>query len=182
MSKSKLKRTIFYYRGNEVKFYQAEKCVLINATQLGKPFRGREPKKYLRRDEAKDFINALATTLEVSPEDLINIKQGGYPQGTLMHEDIAVEYAKWVNTDLADWTRNRLKELAEVGVAGGEAPTSEAMKRVTDGLLERVERLQARVKALEKENKELATQNEALTERVQETDKILKNLNSVIDR
>ena len=181
MSKPKLKRTIFYYRGNEVRFYQAEKCVIINATQLGKPFK-RKPDHFLRRWQAQEYIHTLTKSLNVEEEDLINIKQYGNIQGTLMHESVAMEFARWLSADLADWLTDRLNELAKTGVSGEDALTPEMMTRVIEGLKERMERLQKRVKALEQENTVLYEQNKTYEERILDTDKVITALNTIVEK
>ncbi len=49
--------------------------------------------------------------------DLVQV-QGGSPEnggGTWMHEDVALEFARWLSPKFAIWTNKKIKELMQTG-------------------------------------------------------------------
>lgn len=52
--------------------------------------------------------------------DLVRVTKGGNDknnQGTWMHEDVALEFARWLSPAFAIWCNDRIKELLTTGVA-----------------------------------------------------------------
>ena len=46
---------------------------------------------------------------------------GNGEQGTLMHEDVALEFARWLHPGFAIWCNDRIKELMKHGITATEA-------------------------------------------------------------
>lgn len=58
---------------------------------------------------------------------MVEIKQGGNgEQGTWMHEDVAMEFARWLSPAFAIWCNDRIKELLQYGMTATQ-PTLEQM-------------------------------------------------------
>lgn len=58
---------------------------------------------------------------------MVEIKQGGNKeQGTWMHEDVALEFARWLSPAFAIWCNDRIKELLQYGMTATQ-PTLEQM-------------------------------------------------------
>lgn len=77
----------------------------VNLTHMSKPFgRVKEPDKWLRTKEAKEYITRLSVPLKCGTNDLIKVKKGGNAklQGTWCYDyRIAMRFAQWLNTDFA---------------------------------------------------------------------------------
>lgn len=90
---------------------------MVNATEMAKPF-NKVTKDWLRTKQSQEFIASLSAVRQISPTDLVLIKQGGNSdQGTWMREDVALEFARWLSPAFAIWCNDRIKELLTTGVA-----------------------------------------------------------------
>lgn len=109
----------FSYEGKTINFKDQKGSVLLNATQMGKAF-GKTPKDWLRLQSTEEFINALKISQEADMpfglfnEDenpLIQVIHGGKNRGSWFHEDVALEFSRWLNPLFAIWTNKHIKEL-----------------------------------------------------------------------
>jgi len=125
-----------YSQGNidyDISFATENKYQMINATEMAKPFNAnigdflRDPKRFemvyklcVRKSLTISEMN-IPTSLSISqlaiifPESIKVIKGGVKKQGTWFHEDIGVEYARWLSVDFAIWCNDRIKELLKQG-------------------------------------------------------------------
>ena len=85
---------IYDYEGSQISFATGEN-VMVNATQMAKKFGKRVP-DWLNNQQTKDFIEALSEVRKSVSADLVQVIKGGNPgeQGTWMHEDVAIEFAR----------------------------------------------------------------------------------------
>lgn len=103
---------IFQYNNYPVTF-NTGKSTMINATEMAKPF-GKRPAKWLELPSTKTFLSSLC---EVRKSDITNLvvtakgNSGSFQQGTWMHEDVAMEFARWLSPEFAIWCNDRIKEL-----------------------------------------------------------------------
>ena len=111
----------FTYEGNAITFATGDN-VMMNATQMCKSF-GKTPKDWLRTNQAQDFINTLSAVRQKCLTDLVVVYQGGSSQGTWMHEDVAIEFARWLSPKFAIWCNDRIKDM----VRGTAAPRPKAL-------------------------------------------------------
>lgn len=88
--------------------------VLINATEMGKAF-GKSPTHWLRNAGAKDFLDKLCAMRNRNASDLVVVVNGD-GGGTWMHEDVALEFARWLDPGFAIWCNDHIKELMKHGV------------------------------------------------------------------
>lgn len=130
-------RANFSYNGTSVEFRLTEN-VMLNAAQMAKPF-GKKPTHWLRLDSTKAFLFALQksklqksnlTEIQDNGKYQINSvyhsyygglvigQHGGANPGTWMHEDVAIEFARWLNPKFAIWCNDRIKEI----LRGGNMP------------------------------------------------------------
>lgn len=122
---------VFSYEGNEITF-KSENGVMVNATEMAKSF-GKRVNDWLTNKSTREFLEELSavrkipvtgilTTESETSEDaegvLVRVVQGGTPslQGTWLHEDVAMEFARWLNPKFAIWCNDRIKELLTQGV------------------------------------------------------------------
>lgn len=90
--------------------------VMVNATQMAKPF-GKEPKFWLINQSTNDYLSELSKVRNLTLADLVQVTKGGNNPGTWMHEDVALEFARWLSPAFAIWCNDRIKELLKTGVA-----------------------------------------------------------------
>lgn len=75
----------------------------VNLTAMAKPF-GTKPADWLRTEEAKRYIKALAVSQKCETDDLVEVQQGGKAelQGTWCNDyHIAIRFAQWLSPDLS---------------------------------------------------------------------------------
>lgn len=99
---------IFQYNGSPVTFNLGD-SVMVNATEMAKPF-GKRAKDWLKLQSAKEFIQTLSEGKNILSTDLVKVIYGDNG-GTWMHEDVALEFARWLAPAFAIWCNDRIKEL-----------------------------------------------------------------------
>lgn len=106
---------VFAYEGANVTFASKDGVAMVNATQMAKPF-GKQPSDWTRQKSSKDFIDALCIARRIPrPSDLLKVTNGDNG-GTWMHEDVAIEFARWLSPAFAIWCNDRIKELLTIGI------------------------------------------------------------------
>ncbi len=149
---TKEKDKIFFYKGNPITFLKGN-GVMVNATEMAKTF-GKRPVDWLKYQQSQDFINSLAEVRNVTSVDLVKVIKGGNDkcnQGTWMHEDVALEFARWLNPAFAIWCNDRIKELMTTGVAT-ISNDDEAIAYAMQVLNKRLEQAKAEKAVLEQQN------------------------------
>ncbi|WP_233584468.1 KilA-N domain-containing protein [Parabacteroides sp. AF17-3] len=127
---------IFSYGDNPVTFKNVDGTVMVNATEMAKGFAKKEVRQWFDNNNTTEIILAIAekrglitevgktTSLNASSlakmyPSLINVVKGGIPgkvkQGTWMHEDVALEFARWLSPKFAIWCNDKIKELMKTG-------------------------------------------------------------------
>lgn len=107
-------RETFNYKGHDITFQLGNKEVMINATEMSRPF-NKQPRDYLKSNSTKQFITALAKKTNVLLTDLVVVTKGGIDSGTWLHETLALDFAMWLNVDFKLWCNERIKELLTHG-------------------------------------------------------------------
>ena len=126
---------VFNYNGSDITF-SSENGVMVNATEMARPF-GKTAKDWLRTNASNEFISSLSAVRQICPTELVKVIQGGNPalQGTWMHEDVALEFARWLSPTFAIWCNDRIKELLKYGMTATQ-PTLEQMVNNPDLVIE----------------------------------------------
>ncbi len=104
------------YKGSKISFI-SDKNVMVNATQMAKPF-GKRPNDYLSLPTTNKLIKAITKKSGISENQIVTTK-AGTPQfggGTWMHEDLALDFAQWLSVDFRLWCNYRIKELMRHGI------------------------------------------------------------------
>lgn len=145
--------TTYSYEGTPIAFERGT-GVMINATQMAKRF-GKTPKDWLKNQQSEEFISTLSAVRRILPTELVKVTQGGEPtkQGTWMHEDVAMEFARWLSPAFAIWTNDRIKELLREGVTTTATDDQTIAKAIAilQGRLEEAKRETARLRESELE-------------------------------
>lgn len=122
---------IFQYHGNPISFHKGDN-LMVNATQMAKPF-NKSPKDFLKTEQSKRFIEALSEVKKILSSDLVKVTYGNNG-GTWMHEDVALEFARWLSPAFAIWCNDRIKELLMKGtVSTGTTQTDYTSNENTHG-------------------------------------------------
>lgn len=143
------------YEGFPITFENKDGKMMVNATQMAKPFgHGKEPKYWLATQASKDFINAMTEARNLASSDLQQVTYGD-GGGTWFHEDVALEYARWLSPKFAIWCNDHIKELLRTGTTSISLPMD--YETALEQLLVKV-----------KENKRLALENQQQTQYIAE--------------
>ena len=108
---------VFQYEGTNISFDVGE-SVMVNATEMYKRFgRKKNPHLWLKNKSTQEFIQEYSRLRNTNLPDLVKVINGGNAgeHGTWMHEDIALEFARWLSPKFAIWCNDRIKELGKHG-------------------------------------------------------------------
>lgn len=168
---------VFQYNGSPITF-QIGKATMVNATQMAKPF-GKRPAKWLELPSTKDFLSSLCEVRKSDITHLVTTAKGNsssFQQGTWFHEDVALEFARWLSPQFAIWCNDRIKELMRYGMTATTqtidsilADPENAIKLLTALKDERrkVKDLEQRNKAYEVQHRKLLKENFKQMERLE---------------
>ena len=157
---------VYSYEGSNITFAPSGNNVMVNATQMAKPF-GRLAKDWLKSRQANEFIQALSDRRKILSADLVQVRKGGEIQGTWMHEDVALEFARWLSPDFAIWTNDRIKELLTQGVAtvsDDDDTIANAMQILQRRIEEKDRRLQEKEQRLQLASTTIEQQGQRIVE------------------
>lgn len=166
---------LFNYNSNPVSFRKENETVFVNATEMAKPF-GKNVKDWTRLQGTSDFVNAYKSAKgQIS---LLEIQKGGNAPGSWMHEDLALEFARWLNPAFAIWCNDRIKELMKYGFTASEQ-TLENLANNPDLLIELATALKAERAEKEKSQYQLSLANDTIQKqapKVQYVDEVLQSI------
>lgn len=146
----------FIYEGSPVTF-QIGDATMVNATEMAKPF-GKRPVDWLNNQYTKGFLIDLAEVRNLTSADLVRVIKGGNDknaQGTWMHEDVALEFARWLSPQFAIWCNDRIKELMKYGVTA-TPQTIDSVLADPDNAIRLLTALKEERKALKAANRQIA--------------------------
>ena len=155
---------------------------MVNATEMAKPF-GKFTKDWLTNKQTKEFISSLSAVRTIPLTELVRVVQGGEPelQGTWMHEDVAMEFARWLSPLFAIWCNDRIKELLTQGVTtvnDDDATILHAMQVLQ-------KRVKEKQRALETAQSTITVQSEQLKQqapKVEYYDTVLQSVGTMTTR
>ncbi len=94
------------------------KSAMINASNMAKPF-GKQPAHWLRLSSTKKFLGELSNVKNLAVTELVKIVRRsnvkGFEKGVWIHEDAALEFARWLSPAFAIWNNQRTHELLLTG-------------------------------------------------------------------
>ena len=159
---------VYDYKGSKISF-SSGKNVMVNATEMAKSF-DKRPAKWLELPSTKEFLSTL-TDVRKSDFALIQTEKGGINGGggTWMHEDVALEFARWLSPAFAIWCNDRIKELLRYGMTATQ-PTLDEMLDNPDLVI----RMATQLKQERAEKARLEAENAQANERILLQDTQLK--------
>ena len=104
----------------------------LNATAIAKHF-GKVAKDYLKTEQTKEYIKALAEYLSNGMKILVEVKQlvivkNGAPEtggGTWLHPKLAIHFARWLDPKFAVWCDFQIEKILGIN-------QEQAADRLTD--------------------------------------------------
>ena len=102
---------ICVYENSSITFQVGEN-LMVNATEMAKAF-GKRPAAWLRLPSTVTFMAALGT---MRKSHSLTQTIEGTNGGTWFHEDVAIEFARWLSPKFAIWCNDRIKELLRHGL------------------------------------------------------------------
>lgn len=166
---------VYDYKGSQISFMSGEN-VMVNATQMAKPFEKR-PIDWLQNQSSIEYLNELSKVRKSTLADLVQVTKGGNNSGTWMHEDVAMEFARWLSPAFAIWCNDRIKELLKTGVTT-VSNDDEAIAYAMQVLSKRLEQAKAEKAMLEQQNACLANEIKQTVPKVQYVDNVLQSVNT----
>ena len=139
-----------------------------------KEFRPRVQKMHYDIEQVDD--KGLNHILKSFDKDLhlIVTTNGGQIQGTWMHEDVALEFARWLSPAFAIWCNDRIKELMKTGVTT-VSNDDEAIAYAMGVLQKRLEQARQEKAMLEQQNSYLANEIRQVAPKAQYYDNTLQS-------
>lgn len=165
----------FSFEGNNVSFRKGN-YVMVSATEMAKPF-GKRPFDWLKTQSTKDFIETLSGVKKIVPSDLVVVINGD-GGGTWLHEDVALEFARWLAPRFAIWCNDRIKELLTTGMTAIPGNYLEALKALVASEEEK-QRLQETNQKLLNDNNYKSEIIEGLTENIPVAD-MRQRINQIV--
>lgn len=101
----------FSYNGNIISFQREGNNLMTNATEMAKPF-GKQPSEWLRLPSTLKYIGALEAMGKSHRSELV-VQMNG--KAIWLHENIALEFARWLSLPFAIWCNDRIKEILKYG-------------------------------------------------------------------
>ena len=99
----------------DVSLLQKNDSMFFNATEMARRF-GKTPYEWLRKSEAKEYIDALLETENLrngNYDSLVKTKRGGKYQGTWLHNDLAIVFARWLDVRYAVQMDQQIKQMIQ---------------------------------------------------------------------
>lgn len=147
---------VFSYNNNPITF-QIGEATMVNATEMAKPF-GKRPSKWLELPSTKEFLAKLAEVRK-SDNGFVTTIRGGNDrsaQGTWLHEDVALEFARWLSPSFAIWCNDRIKELMRHGMTA-TPQTLDAILNDPDTMIRTLQALKSEREKVAQANRRIAT-------------------------
>ena len=151
---------IFSYNNEAISFKNENGVVFVNATEMAKPFgNSKRPQFFLQLQQSSDFLSELSKARNIALTDFVTVIKGGSNPGTWMHEDVAIEFSRWLSPSFAIWCNDRIKELMKHGMTA-TTETAERLLNDPDFLIETLTALKS-----EREQKALLLEQTRLQQR-----------------
>lgn len=112
------------YNNSPIQFEKMNGHLMANATLMGKPY-NIEPNDVFKTKSWKSYQSAICQAKEYRNEDLRYAIQGGNNQGTWIHQELIIEFARRLNPLFSIWCNDRIAELLKDGNTQIEKPKTQ---------------------------------------------------------
>ena len=100
----------FTWQKDQVTFQLQKGTLLINATEMAKPF-NKKPDDFLRTQQTQDYITALCQFANMRSEDVVKVEVGGTNPGTWLHQKLALRFAQWLSPEFSLWVDSQIEKI-----------------------------------------------------------------------
>lgn len=166
---------VYSYKGSEISFMSGDN-VMVNATEMARPFE-KKPVDWLKNAQTQEYLVELSKVRILTLADLVQVTKGGNNPGTWMHEDVALEFARWLSPAFAIWCNDRIKELLKTGVTT-VSNDDEVIAHAMQVLHRRLEESRAEKERLEQQNQLQSEQLKLAAPKIQYVDNVLRSVNT----
>ena len=92
--------------------------VMINVTDIIKSYPNKNMGNFLRNSTTKEYIKALQEVTGLPIDKICKVTKGGLPgeQGTLMHQNLAIEFTQWLDPHFGIWCNSKVLEVLHKGL------------------------------------------------------------------
>lgn len=104
----------FDYEGSSIQFEEVNGQIMANATLMAKVFL-KDPDDIFKTKSWKDYEKVLIDIKNIRSEDVRYVKQGGIYQGSWIHQELVIEFARRLNPKFSIWCNDRIAELLRTG-------------------------------------------------------------------
>lgn len=169
---------VYDYKGSQISFMSGNN-VMINATQMAKPF-GKRPIDWLQNQSSIEYLNELSKVRKSTLADLVQVMKGGNNPGTWMHEDVALEFARWLSPSFAIWCNDRIKELLQYGITATQSTLEQIINNpnLVIKLATQLKQERAEKEQLEQQARIQNEQLKIAAPKVQYVDTVLQSVNT----
>lgn len=109
--RTELQNKVFQYQGSSITFNLGNGDVMVNATEMARPFKKR-PAEFLRLPQTAEFMRVMKENI---PMGLTHRSENGV--GTWMHQKLALKFAAWLSPEFELWCFDRIEEIMKTGVS-----------------------------------------------------------------
>jgi phage antirepressor YoqD-like protein len=98
---------VYQYENNPIVFNLGEN-IMINATQMAKPFPTKRINDFVNNRQTKEFVALLEGRTE---NPVLVVQNGGTGNGTWMHRKLALKFAAWLSPEFELWVYDRIESI-----------------------------------------------------------------------
>ncbi len=109
---------VYTYQNCPVSF-DRKKTVMINASQMVKPFHSKRMNDFTSNKQTVAFVELLESKTGIP---VLTIKHGGKSNGTWMHQKLALKFAAWLSPEFELWVFDRIEEILLASAPKPRAP------------------------------------------------------------
>lgn len=168
----------FNYNGSSVTFLSGKDDVMVNATEMASAF-NKQPSDWIRLKSTNEFLIVLEGRRGIPRGGMIRIVNDGINNGTWLHTDVAIEFARWLSPDFAIWCNDRIKELLTRGYTTLDTISRKDLARLILASEEEKERLQLHLTVQNEQMSEMGNKIVELTKKTDYLEQILQSKETV---
>ncbi len=122
----------------DISFLESSGCLFFNATEIAKPF-GKRPDDFWKQEQNRSYLAALITLSAGNKTlgDFIVTRRGRGHAGTWFHNDLALQFARWLSVEFAVrldcWVKQRIGDEQKRSMS--RADTKTGFRPLTDAVL-----------------------------------------------
>ena len=115
--------------------------VMINVTDIIKSYPNKNMGNFLRNSTTKEYIKALKDVTGLPLDRICKVTKGGLPgeQGTLMHQNLAIEFTQWLDPHFGIWCNSKVLEVLHKGLTTVYPAEYQRYNNIISGLNNRIQ-------------------------------------------